>query len=222
MKDTKRLYEQACSAAAALDILGERWALLIVRELLLGPKRFADIRSGLSGISANVLSMRLDGLEESGVLTKQLLPPPASVSVYELTPWGYQVEPVVMALAGWGAMSPDLSLSNPMSPTSLMLSLREWLDGTRSRNERASVGFRMGREEYVAKLDAGGMSVKRSDPANADVLLEGTTNDIAMVIYGGASLDTIDVHGDRALAKRFSTYFSRPTGRSMKKGRLAR
>ncbi|GLQ45722.1 transcriptional regulator [Dyella lipolytica] len=212
MRDNKRLYEQACGAAVALDVLGERWALLIVRELLLGPKRFADIRSGLPGVSANVLSMRLDGLEESGVLTKRLLPPPASVSIYELTPWGYQAEPVVRALVEWGAMSPDLSLSNPMSPTTLMLSLRGLLDSTRSRKERATIGFRMGREGFVAKLDAGDLSVERNDPSDADVLLEGTANDIAMVIYGGVALNTIDVHGDRALAKRFSAYFSRLNG----------
>src|SRR5918998_1024633 len=95
---TGRSYHDACGAAHALDLVGERWALLVMRELMLGPKRFSDLRGGLPGISANVLTQRLEGLEAAGVLTRRKLPPPASVQVYELTPWGYESEPIFQAL----------------------------------------------------------------------------------------------------------------------------
>src|SRR4051812_8156905 len=84
----RRSYEDACGAAHALDLVGERWALLVMRELMLGPKRFSDLRADLPGISANVLTQRLEGLEAAGVLIRRKLPPPASVHVYELTPPG--------------------------------------------------------------------------------------------------------------------------------------
>ena len=91
---SKRHYEDACAAAHALDLVGERWALLVMRELMMGPKRFSDIRESLPGISANVLTQRLEGLEAAGVLVRRKLPPPAAAQVYELTEWGYESEPI--------------------------------------------------------------------------------------------------------------------------------
>src|SRR3712207_3449963 len=102
---SRRRYEDACGAAHALDLVGERWALLVMRELMLGPKRFSDLRADLPGISANVLTQRLEGLEAAGVLVRRKLPPPASVQVYELTPWGYESEPIFQALGRWAARS---------------------------------------------------------------------------------------------------------------------
>src|ERR671939_321016 len=90
----RRRYGDACAAAHALDLVGERWALLVMRELMLGPKRFSDLRADLPGLSANVLTQRLESLESSGLLVRRKLPPPASAQVYELTPWGYAVEPI--------------------------------------------------------------------------------------------------------------------------------
>ncbi len=88
---SRRSYEDACGAAHALDLVGERWALLVMRELMLGPKRFSDLRADLPGISANVLTQRLEGLDAAGVLVRRKLPPPASVQVYELTLWAMRV-----------------------------------------------------------------------------------------------------------------------------------
>src|SRR5215204_2592046 len=126
-KDTKegltaprRSYEDACGAAHALDLVGERWALLVMRELMLGPKRFSDLRADLPGISANVLTQRLEGLEASGVLVRRRLPPPASVQVYELTPWGYESEPIFQALGRWAARSPQHDPSLPLTAVSLV------------------------------------------------------------------------------------------------------
>src|SRR3954469_12022161 len=97
----RRSYEDACGAAHALDLVGERWALLVMRELMLGPKRFTDLRTDLPGISANVLTQRLDGLVAGRVIARHSLPPPASAHVYELTRWGYESEPIFQALGRW-------------------------------------------------------------------------------------------------------------------------
>src|SRR5436189_5833106 len=102
----KRTYGESCAASHALDLVGERWALLIVRELLLGPKRFTDLRAGLPAISPNVLTQRLEELERAGVLRRRKLLPPAGAWVYELTEWGLDLEPVIIALGRWGARSP--------------------------------------------------------------------------------------------------------------------
>lgn len=97
----KRQYDQYCPVACALDIVGERWAMLVVRELLVGPKRFVDLETGLPGIGTNTLTTRLDELEAAGVIAKRRLPPPAAATVYELTPWGRELEPIVHAIAVW-------------------------------------------------------------------------------------------------------------------------
>ena len=95
-----RWYDDACGAAHALELIGERWALLVVRELMFGPRRFGELRAGLPGISANVLTQRLESLEASGVVVRRKLPSPANAQVYELTPWGYETEPIFQT---WGA-----------------------------------------------------------------------------------------------------------------------
>src|SRR5262245_15071124 len=105
-----RSYQHFCGAARALDLIGERWALLVVRELVGGPKRFTDLLAGLYGVSTNVLASRLAELEESKVIYKRLLPPPAGVSVYELTSYGRELEPILLQLARWGAHSLDHSM----------------------------------------------------------------------------------------------------------------
>src|SRR6188508_1089348 len=98
----RRLYGQRCGVARALDIVGERWTLLLVRELMIGPRRFKDILGGLPGIGTNLLTDRLKDLEQAGVVARRVLPPPAGSTVYELTELGRGLEPVVFALGWWG------------------------------------------------------------------------------------------------------------------------
>ena len=100
---TKRSYNQYCGIARALDLIGERWALLVIRELVLGPKRFTDLRRGLPDIATNVLSQRLRELEQDGIVTRRQLPPPAASNVYELTEYGQELVPIMLALGRWGA-----------------------------------------------------------------------------------------------------------------------
>src|SRR5919199_1777683 len=101
----RRSYGQFCGIARALDLVGERWALLVVRELVLGPKRFSDLRAGLPGIGTNVLTTRLRELEAGGVIARRELPPPAGSTVYQLTEYGRELQPVLLALGRWGARS---------------------------------------------------------------------------------------------------------------------
>src|SRR5690349_5689975 len=150
---SRRHYEDACAAAHALDLVGERWALLVMRELMLGPKRFSDLRESLPGISANVLTQRLEGLEAAGVLIRRKLPPPASAQVYELTEWGYESEPIFQALGRWAARSPTHDPTLPFSAASLLLSLRTMLDAGRAQGLAARIGFRLSENEtFLAHL----------------------------------------------------------------------
>jgi DNA-binding HxlR family transcriptional regulator len=212
----RRTYDDACAAAHALDLVGERWALLVMRELMMGPKRFGDLRSSLPGISANVLTQRLEGLEAAGVLTRRKLPPPASAQVYELTPWGYESEPIFQALGRWAARSPSHDPTLPFSAASLLLSLRTMLDPVRSDGLDAKIGLILGEETFVGHLAGGGIEIARANAAGADVIFEGEPRVIAGAIYGGQPLDALEaagvlrVSGDRELARRFVTLFPLP------------
>jgi len=212
----RRSYEDACGAAHALDLVGERWALLVMRELLLGPKRFSDLRADLPGISANVLTQRLEGLQDSGILVRRKLPPPASVQVYELTPWGYESEPIFQALGRWAARSPEHDPSLPLSAVSLLISFRTMLDPQRARGLRARIGFRIGDESYLARVVDGRIDVARDELEDADLVFAASAPAIAAAVYGGRPLDALEaegaltVKGNRSLAKRFVKLFPLP------------
>ncbi len=212
----RRSYEDACGAAHALDLVGERWALLVMRELMLGPKRFSDLRADLPGISANVLTQRLEGLEAAGILTRRRLPPPASTQVYELTPWGYESEPIFQTLGRWAARSPTHDPTLPLSAVSLFLSFRTMIDPDRAAAIEAQVGFRIGAETFLARLSRGGIEVRRGGIDEADVVFQGPAPVIAAAVYGGqplamlAEAGALTVEGDQALAERFVTLFPLP------------
>ena len=123
-----RTYGDGCGVAHALDLVGERWALLVVRDLLLGPKRFTDLRAGLRGASHNVLAQRLRELEQAGVVRRRRLPPPAGSAVYELTDWGRELESILITLGVWGVRSPSFSGDAPVGMDSVLLALRTFFD----------------------------------------------------------------------------------------------
>ena len=212
----KRRYEDACGAAHALDLVGERWALLVMRELMLGPKRFSDLRADLPGISANVLTQRLEGLEVAGILVKRRLPPPSSAQVYELTSWGYEAEPVFQVLGRWAARSPSHDPSLPLSAVSLLLSFRTMFDPARAGGFDASVGLRLGRESFVVRIAGGRIEAERGAADGADLILTGAPPAVAASVYGGVPLEaleaqgTLEIEGDRTLAARFVTLFPLP------------
>jgi DNA-binding HxlR family transcriptional regulator len=208
--EDKRRYEDACGLAHALELIGERWALLVLRELMFGPRRFSELKADLPGISANVLTQRLAELEARGLVRKTRLPPPASVQVYEATSWGLEAAPVIGQLGKWAARSPLHDPSLPISHVSIMLSLQTMLDPARARDMNARLGFRLGNSSYVATLSDGRLDVERAEIEGCDVIFTAAPAAVAAVVYGGAPLETIGVKGDMGLAKRFITLFPLP------------
>ena len=202
--------------AHALDLLGDRWALLVVRELMLGPKRFSDIRADLPGISANTLTQRLEGLEKAGLVVRERLPPPASGQVYGLTEWGHQLLPVMGALGRWAVRSPGHDPAQHFSAVSLLLSFMAMNQPGLTEGLDATLGFRLGRENYVLTMKDGAIRAVRGEPAGTDVTFEGTPGAVAAAVYGGVPLAELEaagaltIDGDRSLAERFVAFFPLP------------
>lgn len=212
----KRSYEDACAMAHALDLIGERWALLVVRELILGPKRFSDLRAGLPAISPNVLTQRLAELEQASVLVRRKLAPPAGAWVYELTPWGLELEEIIMALGRWGARSPLLPMGPAISVDGLILSFRTMFDPKRAAGFKASLEFRFGDDAFHAEIAGGKFHIARGRAQEADASIEADPNLLAGVVYGGADLSEVlrsgqmRLLGDKAAFKRFIGLFPMP------------
>lgn len=194
-----------------MDLIGERWSMPLIRELLFGPRRFGDLKASLNGISANVLTQRLEGLEQAGVLVRRRLPPPASVQVYELTPWGYEAAPIFQALGRWAVRSPSHDPTRPFSPVSLMLSLRTMLDGEEAGDFAARIVFRIGDDDFFWIRENGAVQVGRGPLEDPDLgFSAATASEVAAVVYGGAPIETVLTEGDLALARRFVSLFPLP------------
>lgn len=208
----KRAYQDGCAVAHALDIIGDRWAMPIMRELMLGPKRFTDLRAGLPGISANVLTQRLEELEANSILIRRRLPPPAASQIYELTDWGRESEILFQVLGRWACRSPTMEPGKPMSQVSVILSMRTMIDRSRIGAMDATIGFRFGEEEFRATLKDGDFQIDRGEAAGADTIISGDQNRLVAVLYGGARYADVPltVEGDAALADRFATLFPLP------------
>ncbi|MDA0633988.1 helix-turn-helix domain-containing protein [Nonomuraea sp. MCN248] len=205
-----RTYDDPCGVARALDHIGERWALLIVRELLLGPKRFTDLRDGLPGASQNVLSQRLREMEESGVLHRRRLPPPAASQVYELTERGRELEPVVLALARWGSRMPFTS-TRPLSVDALMQALKSMFDPEAAAGFACRVELRLGELSFLATVSDGSFALARTaEGESAQAVVHAGPEALRDVVFLGVPADTLRVDGDRAVAERFLGLFPRP------------
>jgi DNA-binding HxlR family transcriptional regulator len=213
---TKRTYEDGCAAAHALDLVGERWALLVVRELILGPKRFTDLRAGLPLISPNVLSQRLDELERVAVVRRRRLPPPAGSWVYELTDWGRELEVVIGQLGKWGARSPYINRAAGLSVDSLILSFRNMFDPRAASGLEISVRLLFGDDSFVARVAADRLEITREYAERADATIVADPSALANVVYDGRDLDeavhsgAMKIEGDRAAIARFIGLFSLP------------
>ncbi|MFC3637665.1 winged helix-turn-helix transcriptional regulator [Camelimonas fluminis] len=212
----RRVYDDACGLAHALELLGERWTLLVVRELMLGGRRFSALRSALPGLSANVLTQRLASLEAHGVLRRRMLPPPARVQIYELTEWGYEAGPVIEALGRWAARSPAHDPTLPISAVSTLLSFRTMFRRGAVGDAPFTVGFRMGEEGWLGEAGAEAFHVGRGDPDGADICFTGEPEALVAFVYGGAPLPglaeagSLSLRGDPTLAMRFADLFRLP------------
>ena len=212
----KRWYDDACGTALALEFIGERWSLLILRELMFGPRRFGEIKANLLGISANVLTQRLEGLEANGIVVRYRLPSPANVQVYDLTPWGREAEIAIREMGRWAARSPRHDPMLFMSTASAMVSLRTLVDPAKLAGEVMTIAFRFPADAFVARVADGEVAITRGTTDAADVTFTGDTMAMRVTIYGKAPLSsdgaggTLAVSGDFGIARRFVDLFALP------------
>jgi DNA-binding HxlR family transcriptional regulator/putative sterol carrier protein len=214
---TMRTYGDGCAIARALDVVGERWALLVVRELLLGPKRYTDLRRGLPNASPNVLSERLRELERAGVVRRRKLPPPAGSRVYELTDWGLELEEIVMSLGRWGARSPTPPSDAPIqSADSVILALRARFDSSAAQGLRAGYELRLGEDRFRIEVADDAIQAARGGSDQADATIETDPDTLDAVLWGGRSLAAaqrsgkLTIEGDKAAVERFVRLFPMP------------
>ena len=214
-------YQDACVAAFAMELIGERWSLPIVRELMLGGRRFSDIRASLPGISAKILTERLESLEAAGIVMRLTLGAPTPAKLYALTPWGLALEPVMQALGRWSIQSPEHDPTLPLTPVSLMLSMRTMLDRAAVAGWDISARFEVGEERFDGQLKDGELRIMRaapeplaSPPAADLVFRAANANAYLPVFYGkrpmGSPGMTLEAEGDPALVERFIGLFRLP------------
>ena len=204
-----RTYADACGIARALDVIGERWAIPVIRELIFGPRRYSDLAATLPGVSTNILSSRLRELTEAGVVAKRRLPRPAAATVYELTAWGADLEPALLALGRWAAgtaVDPD---GQTLSPSSFALSLKTTFDPIAAAEVTMDVGLVMDDDVFDSCISAGTFVIRRSlepgsiDPktraqptAGQSMQLRGHPKDLADIIHGNTDPASPTTFGD--------------------------
>lgn len=212
----KRSYDDPCGVARALNLIGERWALLVVRELLHGPKRFRDLARALDGMSENVLSARLRELQDAGIVHRYTLGPPASTRVYGLTGRGADLEPVLLALAAWGSRTPTTS-TRELSPDALVLALKTTFAPDRAGDLTAHLELRVDQDTFTAHVAGGELHIGRGAPPRPDVVLCADSATLRALVFTGLPLQqaltegcaTLD--GDARVAACFLDCFPRPT-----------
>jgi DNA-binding HxlR family transcriptional regulator/putative sterol carrier protein len=212
----KRKYDQGCAVAHALDLIGERWALLVVRDLVLGPKRFTDLLAGLPGASPDVLTQRLRELTEAGVLRRRRLSPPAATWVYELTPWGAELSPIVVGLAQWASRSPGMRYDAPLGTDSLILSLKALFDGSAAADLDATIALHLGDERFQIRIADGELAVARGEIEDPDATLETDQTTLLSLLRTDRPLDealangTLQLAGNRGVIETFRRLFPLP------------
>ena len=208
-----RGYDDPCGIARALDVVGDRWALLVVRELIFGPKRFVQLRHGLPGVSPNVLSQRLRDLEDAAVVRRDVLGPPADVPVYELTARGLALEPVLLELARWGSRQP-MTAPGELSASALLLALKAVFDP--SADVGATFALRVDGDWFGLTAADGSVTIARGRAAHPAVAFETDVATLRSVAFGREPVTAAErdgrlaVTGDRRLAERFTRMFPVP------------
>lgn len=213
----KRSYDQYCSVARALDVVGGRWTLLLIRELLIGPKRYTDLLNGLPGIGTNLLSERLKRLEAHGVVRKRHLPPPADSIVYELTEFGRGLEPAIIALGQWGVS--QLGEPRPeddFKPGWLVLATRITFRPEEARNLHETYELHIDDEVFRLTVDDGTLQTAQGHADDPDLILTTDTATFLAVASRQQDLDeavdsgALALRGDRSALERFDRIFGLP------------
>jgi DNA-binding HxlR family transcriptional regulator len=211
-------YNDGCAAAHALDLIGERWTMIVVRELLLGPKRFSDLQRDVMGVGPSVLTRRLRDLTEVGLVERRRLPSPGNVDIYELTDWGYGLEEVNAALSVWAVSSPMLPVGADMSPDTVVLAMRAHARAIPGSTQRVALELRDSRHDdadgargapvalYCARLAPERTTVERgTESGPVDARVRATTKAWKAVVVAGepfSALPDVTVSGDPAAVER--------------------
>jgi DNA-binding HxlR family transcriptional regulator len=209
-----RCYDDPCGIARALDVVGDRWALLVVRELIFGPKRFVQLRHGLHGVSPNVLSQRLRDLENAGVVRRDVLDPPAGVAIYELTARGRALEPILLELGRWGSQEP--AAAGELSASALLLALKTVFDPAVAADAIFALGI--DGDWFGVTVASGSIDIARGRTEHPAVTFETDVATLRSVAFGREPITAAErdrrltVHGNRYLAERFARMFPVPSG----------
>jgi DNA-binding HxlR family transcriptional regulator len=216
MATTKRTYGDRCGVARALDIAGERWALLVVRELLLGPKRFTDLRAGLPHVGPDVLAQRLRELEQSGIVRRGTLPPPAGSRIYELTERGGELEPVVLALGRFGSVAPVPPGEAEIGVDAVVIALKSLFAPACAEGRAASFELRLGEQRFRVDVADARIEIARGSAPAPDATIETDPGTLASILWHGRKLDEarragdVAIEGDRGAVTRFLGLFPLP------------
>jgi DNA-binding HxlR family transcriptional regulator len=204
-----RSYGQYCAVARALDLIGDRWTLLIVRELLLrGPSRYTDLREGLPGIATNLLADRLRELEDLGLVAREDAPPPIAATLFRLTPRGEELRPVITALGQWGIpLMADPPRGDEFRAYWLSLPVALYLSDSAPEGPPAAIEVRTGAEPVVIETADGAVRTRAGAADDPDVVLSGAPELIAAVLTGSLALEDavakgLKLEGDRASLRR--------------------
>ena len=208
---TKRTYGDRCGIARALDLVGERWALLVVRDLLLGPKRFTDLRAGLPHVSPDVLSQRLRELEQAGIVRRAKLPPPASARVYELTDRGEALEPIVIELGRWGSREPFTDEEAKLGPDSAVLALKTLFDPAQADGLDETYELRLDGQPFRLRIRDRAFDAARGSADHPAALIDTDPATLAQVLWHGADQSKLRIEGDKGALRRFRALFPAPT-----------
>jgi DNA-binding HxlR family transcriptional regulator len=209
----KRNYGDSCGIARALDLVGERWTLLVVRELVLGPKRFTDLRAGLPGISADVLSQRLRELEVAGIVVRRTLPPPAAARVYELTDWGRELEPALQALGRWGSQVALPAEAPPLSADAAVVALQTMFDPGAAGDLDAAYELRLGEKPFAIRIGGGRLQARQGAADGVAATIATDTGTLISVLWHDRPLEdaiaagSLSIAGDRCAAERLLASF---------------
>ncbi len=224
-----RSYSDACGITRALDVIGERWALPVVRELIFGPRRYSDLAAALPGVSTNILGSRLKELVGAGVIYKRRLSPPAAATVYQLTPWGAELEPILISLGRWAAHTPVELEEQSFSASSFALSLRTTFDAQATREAHLHLKFLMGEDIFDARIHQASFSIGRipehgggtpdagHSAGSAATSVHADPKTLAAIVYAGldpaeASREThVHIDGSPATVTAFAHCFTLPT-----------
>lgn len=202
-----RTYNQYCGIAQALDLVGERWALLVIRELVLGPKRFTDLREGLPGIATNVLSQRLGQLQRDGIVVRRVLPPPAASNVYELTDYGQELVPVMLALGRWGARTMGTRApEQTLRPEWLAVALRAFYRPEAAKGLSATIGLDLEGAQFMLRLHRGRLEISPGAIGPADLTI--ATDPETLVGFLAGAPVSVQAEGDRELLDRLPAIFA--------------